>query len=97
MCYNLEGKISAQGHPKSYWHENEIWHSLSNSLCKCESCGTFMIVPKFGVITLDFKKQMTCYHYINEDHYIYETRSGTSIVYCSDKCRKKHNHRFVKT
>lgn len=41
------------------------------------------------------KKGTFCtYDYIGTPYFIYESKSGYPAVYCSDKCRRKHNHRF---
>ena len=36
------------------------------------------------------------YNYLRTSHYIYESKSGKAVVYCSKYCRDKHNHRFTK-
>lgn len=33
-------------------------------------------------------------HYIFTPYYIYETKGGFAVTYCSKYCRDKHNHRF---
>lgn len=97
MSYNFDGKIAAQGFPKIYQHEDETFKAPFNGMCKCERCGKFMFQPKSGALTLELNGgARLCQHYIGTDHFIYETKSGTPVVYCSEYCRNKHNHRFSK-
>jgi hypothetical protein len=38
----------------------------------------------------------TIYSYLETPNWIYESKSGSAVVYCSKYCRNKHNHRFNK-
>lgn len=82
MSYNMEGKIANQN----------TWVKLNGSaLCgKCRRC---VNRPEFTELKIE-EKTFTMYHYIGTKNFIYETKRGIAVVYCSDYCRKKHNHRF---
>ena len=67
----------------------------------CANCCTLMPKPKITSIVGSGGANFGIYHYLeNSDRdelkncYIYETKCGTAVTYCSDKCRKAHNHRF---
>ena len=34
--------------------------------------------------------------YIGSERFIYESKSGRAVCYCSEYCARKHNHRFTK-
>jgi hypothetical protein len=84
MSYNIDGKVV-----------NQYANVKIDNTVRCEKCSkifsapltTTMLAPPRGYIIK---------HYIHLPYYIYETKSGIAVVYCSDYCRKKHNHRFTK-
>ena len=88
----FEGKLSGQpprlrfnsGHPKP----------------TCECCISLIDIPIRNGITITggdgIKKTMLTYNYFGTKMFIYEAKSGFSVVYCSKECRNKHNHRFNK-
>lgn len=88
MSYNFDGKVV------------NMWTSRTNN-SNCSKCNKSISNPEVGQFNI-YKQDMTiekvyvCQHYMNLPHYIYETKSGTPVVYCSDYCRRKHNHRFNK-
>ena len=88
MSKVLEGKISNQF----------VRQNFSGSL-KCEKCQK--LIPEPNTVPMRFKVEeqefyYTGYTYLQTPFYIYESNSGRSVVYCSDYCVKKHNHRFQK-
>lgn len=66
----------------------------------CAKCNTLVDKPLHTKIEAedDLGKQhyFTVYNYFTKDHFIFDTKSGFSIVYCSEYCMKKHNHRFTR-
>lgn len=81
MSYSLEGKIANQDPT----HIN------------CEKC--FVPIEAPVAITVNSKstsQMFFCKSYIGTQYYIYETKGGAAVVYCSEYCRNKHNHRFSK-
>jgi hypothetical protein len=84
MSYTLDGKIANQS--------PEIKLSGTVRCAKC--CKGFKPPKKVEIKEDDLKKVFVCASYIDTEHYIYETKSGTAVVYCSQYCRNKHNHRF---
>lgn len=70
----------------------------------CARCDVAMSSPKTGIPIKSGDAHYYVYHYLPgdkinrevKDHYIYPTKSGEAVCYCSDYCRKKHNHRFRK-
>ena len=100
----LDGKISHQS-PSGYDFglvkcakcSKQIPAPISNVL---ESLYGPTII-KDGTIKPRARAYQIIYHYTTttedkRDYYIYASKRGSSVVYCSDYCRKKHNHRFVK-
>lgn len=86
MSYSIEGKIVNQ----------DIVLRLSGKVV-CGKCCRSIDLPANIVINSKNTSQMFfCKSYIGTPHYIYETKSGTAVVYCSEYCRNKHNHRFSK-
>lgn len=84
MSYVLDGKIANQS--------PDI--KLSGTV-SCAKCCKKIKPPKKVEVKEDFlDKVFTCASYIGTEHYVYETKSGTAVVYCSIYCRNKHNHRF---
>ena len=82
MSYSFEGKVVNQG------------YSYCRNTCGC--CNKLMDKPEQSSIYSD-GKYYTVRHYLSyPSYYIYETKGSFAVVYCSDKCRRKHNHRFTK-
>lgn len=88
MSKIIEGKISNQF----------VRQNFSGSL-KCEKCQKLIPKPSTSVMKFKVEEQefyYTVFTYLQTPFFIYESNSGHSIVYCSDYCVKKHNHRFQK-
>lgn len=86
MSYNIDGKIANQ----------EPTIRLSGKI-SCGKCSKLIPLPQRVVIESPHTKQVfDCASYIGTKHFVYETKSGTAVVYCSEYCRNKHNHRFNK-
>lgn len=69
----------------------------------CGNCSCIVPSPKKDLIRgVDETSVHFIYHYLANPEdtlhrlFIYETKSGLAIVYCSDRCRRAHNHRFAK-
>ena len=59
----------------------------------CGKCSRLFKAPKD--ITIEGEgSHFICKSYVGTSHFVYEVRSGWAICYCSQKCAKKHNHRF---
>lgn len=86
MSYNFDGKIVNQC-PKQV--------NLTSRKTVCEKCRKILNFPEEKSITFSENSYVT-YNYLNTDHYIYETKIGRSVAYCSNYCKQKHNHRFKK-
>lgn len=86
MSYNFDGKIVNQC---------PIIINYTTAKTKCGKCGKIIDAPVRDFVTIGVKAYLT-FNYIQTSSYIYETKSGRSVAYCSDYCRKKHNHRFQK-
>lgn len=85
MSYVLDGKISNQ----------RCNIKLDDGKVRCEKCSTLINKPNIIILNSPLTKEaFKCFSYIKTRHFIYETKVGISIVYCSDYCRRKHNHRF---
>ena len=82
MSYIFEGKVANQS-PR----RNMSGKSL------CSKCSKLIPEPETNVVETK-KGIFLIYNYIKQEYFIYESRSGHSVVYCSDYCMKKHNHRF---
>jgi hypothetical protein len=78
----LDGKIAGQ-HYKG---------GVSGKV-RCGKCYRLIDRPETDSIEYDGNVQIVR-HYLSLPYFIYETKLGFSICYCSDKCRRKHNHRF---
>lgn len=81
MSYNLEGKIA-----------NQIPNIKFDNSLSCEKCKKIIDKPVTSALYVG-KYKFNTYSYIGTDQYIYETKSGRSVVYCSKYCMKRHNHR----
>lgn len=66
-----------------------------NPLPTCSKCNKLIDKPTTIGINMKSRMQLV-FSYLDTKYYIYESKSGFSIVYCSEYCRNKHNHRFVK-
>lgn len=82
MSYSFDGKIANQ-RPKN--------------LTKCEKCRKETPYPDNGTFAQTLGPSIfEAFSYIGTSNFIYESKSGTAVVYCSEYCRNKHNHRFGK-
>ena len=79
---SLEGKIA-----------NRTECSERNGKVKCEKCKREIDAPK-NIVVSGNGISLYCKSYIGGLYFVYETQSGNAICYCSQKCTKKHNHRF---
>jgi len=86
MSYSFDGKVTNQ--------EPDI-KNYDSAKTSCSKCGKLINAPNLEYLLIN-KKVYTVSSYLDTDHFIYETKKGTAAVYCSDYCRKKHNHRFKK-
>ena len=78
---SIEGKIANAYHVQP-----------SCGKCEKELVGAEVIVV--GNKLMHSNMAWTCSSYLGTDHYIYETKNGRGVCYCSEWCAKKHNHRF---
>jgi len=86
MSYSLEGKLANQD-AKFY----------SSDKVQCGRCNKEIDAPnKLIVNSKETSQLFFCKSYIGTPHYIYETKGGSAVVYCSEYCRNRHNHRFSK-
>ena len=86
MSYSIDGKIA-----------NQETHIRLSGKIPCSKCNKLLPVPNKAVIKSDATSQVfNCSSYIGTSYFIYESKSGTAVVYCSQYCRDKHNHRFNK-
>jgi hypothetical protein len=91
----IEGKIANQS-------PNRKLNSTGYPSPVCAKCQKLVPNPATSYITVttktgdpDLKKAFYCYNYLETPYYIYESKSGYAVVYCSKYCRDKHNHRFA--
>jgi hypothetical protein len=61
----------------------------------CAACNVLLDRPEHTQIKLKERLQ-ALFSYFDKEYFIFETKSGYSVVYCSKECRDQHNHRFVK-
>lgn len=86
MSYTLDGKLA-----------NQSTSLRLSGKVSCAKCCKSIKAPELVVVDSSSTDQFfNCTSYIGTDHFIYETKSGTAVVYCSEYCRNKHNHRFSK-
>lgn len=87
MSYNIDGKIANQ--------QTDINMSGKS---KCSKCNKLIPKPNPTIVndTLNTNQVFNCSSYIGTKFFIYESKKGTAVVYCSEYCRNKHNHRFQK-
>ena len=91
MSYNFDGKIVNQ-RPRFKFNSG-------NPKPTCSKCGKLIHSPeKLAVVSniIQGATMFTAYSYVGTRYFIYETKSGSAVVYCSAYCRDKHNHRFQK-
>jgi len=86
MSYGIDGKIA-----------NQSTALRLSGKVSCSKCGKGIKAPQLAVVDSSSTDQFfNCASYIGTPYYIYESKSGTAVVYCSEYCRNKHNHRFSK-
>ncbi len=86
MSYTLDGKVANQS----------VNLRLSGKV-SCGKCCKLVPAPdQVTVLSHVTNQTFVCSSYIGSSHFVYETKSGTAVVYCSEYCRNKHNHRFRK-
>lgn len=86
MSYNFEGKIANQCPSIT---------NYTSAKTQCEKCSKVIDAPFRSLVKINDKDYLT-FDYIGKPHFIYETKGGISVTYCSDYCKRKHNHRFAK-
>ena len=86
MSYKFDGKIANQC-PSAV--------NFSTAKTLCAKCNKLIDFPKRLVVEIDSNTYFV-YSYLNTTHSIYETKRGRAIAYCSDYCKRKHNHRFAR-
>jgi hypothetical protein len=86
MSYTLDGKLANQ----------DVSLRLSGKI-SCAKCGKSIKPPERAVVDNPATKQLfICASYIGTERFVYESKGGRAVVYCSEYCRNKHNHRFSK-
>lgn len=60
---------------------------------RCECCTKIIPEPSHCGLKVN-NEHFSMRSYIRTEYFIYESKSGFAVVYCSDWCRRKHNHRF---
>jgi hypothetical protein len=84
MSYVLDGKIA-----------NQSCKIRLDGFTACEKCNKAVKRPERVMVKVEqLKKSLLCFSYVGSSSYIYETKIGIAVVYCSEYCRNKHNHRF---
>lgn len=86
MSYSFEGKIANQ------------FPTITNYISaktQCEKCSKVIEAPFRSFVEIDKKLYLT-FSYIGTPHSIYEAKGGIAVTYCSDYCKRKHNHRFAR-
>lgn len=82
----LDGKIANQLIPRRF--------GSNRTACACSCCQKLIPGPR-GITVQHSTDYYSCYMYDPQSQYfIYESKSGIAACYCSDRCRRKHNHRF---
>lgn len=81
----IEGKLS-----------NQSTKQNMSGKALCGKCSRMIPRPSVTYLSVD-GSSYSIYSYLGTDRYLYESKSGQSIVYCSKYCRNKHNHRFTMT
>jgi hypothetical protein len=83
MSYNIDGKIVNQ--PVKKRMDGQVL---------CGRCSKAIKAPTKLVLSLNHQKAIFVHHYIGSESYLYETKKGYAVMYCSNECRRKHNHRY---
>lgn len=86
MSIDLDGKIANQS-------LRYVFNS-GNPVPVCGKCGRTISKPSITSLSLESNQVLIVYSYIETSHFIYPTKSGKAVTYCSKHCRNKHNHRF---
>ena len=86
MSYNIDGKLA-----------NQSTALRLSGKVSCSKCGKNIKAPQSAIVDNSSTDQLfTCASYVGTRFFIYESKSGKAVVYCSEYCRNKHNHRFSK-
>jgi hypothetical protein len=86
MSYVIDGKIA-----------NQTPDVKLSGIVRCGKCCKNVPAPDMvRIVGSETDQVFICASYIGKSPYIYETRVGIAVVYCSKYCRDKHNHRFSK-
>ena len=86
MSYSIDGKIA-----------NQSTALRLSGKVSCAKCSRGIKAPALAKVNNSATKQIfECASYIGTEYFVYESKSGTAVVYCSEYCRNKHNHRFNK-
>lgn len=83
---SVEGKIA---------NRTMIKRPKTDGKTLCERCETLIDQPTDTTFS-DNGTTLYLKSYIGTDKFVYESRSGNAICYCSKYCARKHNHRFTK-
>ena len=86
MSYNFEGKIVNQ---------SPTITNLTSAKTKCEKCARVIEAPTRFMMNVNDTFYLA-FSYLDTDYFVYETKSGRAVAYCSEYCKSKHNHRFSK-
>lgn len=86
MSYNFDGKIANQC---------PFIINYTTPKTECSKCGKVIEAPHRSFIEINNRVYLT-FNYLETTHYLYETKGGVAVAYCSDYCKRKHNHRFAK-
>ena len=62
----------------------------------CGKCAKLIPLPEDIIVGSKKSGYYICKSYLATEHFVYETKSGNAICYCSEYCARKHNHRFTK-
>jgi hypothetical protein len=82
MSSRIDGKVANQS-PRT-----RTGHVL------CAKCQSIIPHPEYATLSAQDIGRFGLRHYIGKSQFIYESKSGRAVVYCSEYCRNKHNHRF---
>jgi hypothetical protein len=86
MSYVLDGKVA-----------NQSARTTMGGKVRCEKCRKLLDPPDHLSLNGTYSKSAwTTYSYVQRSGFIYESLCGFAVVYCSEYCRNKHNHRFTK-
>jgi hypothetical protein len=86
MSYNFDGKLANQ---------SPVVHNLTSAKTLCSKCSKLIDFPIRNCVTINDLSYFT-FNYLGTAHFLHETKSGRAVAYCSDYCRRKHNHRFAR-